>query len=44
MLKDYGRLREVKEGPDGYLYLLIQNLAGDNKTGGAILRLVPAKN
>jgi glucose/arabinose dehydrogenase len=43
LLKDYGRLREVKEGPDGYLYLLIQNLAGDNKTGGAILRLVPAE-
>lgn len=43
VIKDYGRLREVKQGPDGDLYLLVQNLAGDVKTGGAILRLVPAR-
>ncbi|MDB5734982.1 MAG: yliI 4 [Alphaproteobacteria bacterium] len=39
---DYGRVREAKTGPDGYLYALLQNQNGDPK-GGSIIRLVPAK-
>jgi len=41
LLQDYGRVREVKMGPDGNLYLLLQNMNGDPK-GGSIVRLVPA--
>ena len=42
MLKDHGRLREVKTGPDGYLYLLLQTQNGAD-TGGSIIRLVPSR-
>jgi hypothetical protein len=31
----------VLTGPDGYLYLLLQNMNGD-PVGGSIVRLVPA--
>lgn len=40
ILKDHGRLREVKTGPDGHLYLLLQTQYGA-ATGGSIIRLVP---
>ena len=36
-----GRIRDVLAGPDGNLYLLLQNMNGD-QTGGSIIRLVPA--
>jgi glucose/arabinose dehydrogenase len=39
---DYGRVRDVKTGPDGNLYALLQNQNGDPR-GGSIIRLVPAK-
>ena len=39
---DYGRVRDVKTGPDGYLYALLQNQNGD-LTGGSVIRLIPAK-
>ncbi|HEU0096456.1 MAG TPA: PQQ-dependent sugar dehydrogenase [Rhizomicrobium sp.] len=39
---DYGRVRDVLTGPDGLLYVLLQNRNGDPK-GGSIIRLVPAK-
>jgi len=41
IFQDYGRVRDVVEGPDGLLYLLLQNMNGDPK-GGSIVRLVPA--
>ncbi|MBC8036356.1 MAG: PQQ-dependent sugar dehydrogenase, partial [Rhizobiales bacterium] len=41
LLEGFGRLREVKTGPDGYLYLLVQTQKGD-KTGGSIIRLTPS--
>ncbi len=41
LLQDYGRVRDVKMGPDGNIYLLLQNMNGDPK-GGSIVRLVPA--
>jgi glucose/arabinose dehydrogenase len=42
LFQDYGRVRDVLTGPDGYLYVLLQNMNGDPK-GGSIIRLVPAK-
>ena len=39
---DYGRVRDVLTGPDGLLYVLLQNRNGDPK-GGSIIRLAPAK-
>jgi glucose/arabinose dehydrogenase len=42
VFRDHGRIREVITGPDGYLYLLLQNRNGD-PVGGSIARLVPAK-
>jgi glucose/arabinose dehydrogenase len=39
---DYGRVRDVLTGPDGLLYVLLQNRNGDPK-GGSIIRLVPTK-
>jgi len=42
LLQDYGRVRDVEMGPDGFIYLLLQNMNGDPK-GGSIVRLVPAK-
>jgi glucose/arabinose dehydrogenase len=41
LLQDYGRVRDVKMGPDGLIYVLFQNMNGDPK-GGSIVRLVPA--
>jgi len=41
VIQDYGRVRDVVQGPDGLLYLLLQNMNGDPK-GGSIVRLVPA--
>jgi len=41
IFQDYGRVRAVTQGPDGLLYLLLQNMNGDPK-GGSIIRLVPA--
>jgi glucose/arabinose dehydrogenase/mono/diheme cytochrome c family protein len=40
LLQGYGRVRDVVQGPDGLLYLLLQNMNGDPK-GGSIVRLVP---
>jgi aldose sugar dehydrogenase len=41
VIADSGRVRDVKMGPDGLLYVLLQNRNGDPK-GGSIIRLVPA--
>src|SRR4051812_31293977 len=41
VIADSGRVRDVKMGPDGLLYVLLQNMNGDTK-GGSIIRLVPA--
>jgi glucose/arabinose dehydrogenase/mono/diheme cytochrome c family protein len=41
VIADHGRVRDVKTGPDGLLYVLLQNMNGDPK-GGSIIRLVPA--
>ncbi len=41
LIADHGRVRDVKVGPDGFLYVLLQNMNGDAK-GGSIIRLVPA--
>jgi glucose/arabinose dehydrogenase len=42
VISDHGRVRDVLTGPDGYIYILLQNMNGD-PTGGSIVRLVPAK-
>jgi glucose/arabinose dehydrogenase len=42
VFQDHGRIREVITGPDGYLYLLLQNRNGD-PVGGSIVRLVPSR-
>jgi glucose/arabinose dehydrogenase len=42
VFQDYGRVRAVTTGPDGLVYVLLQNMNGDPK-GGSIIRLVPAK-
>jgi glucose/arabinose dehydrogenase len=44
LVKDYGRIREVAEGPDGYLYFSTSNRDGRGKPAeddDRILRLVP---
>jgi glucose/arabinose dehydrogenase len=41
LIQDYGRVRDVKMSPDGMIYILLQNMNGDEK-GGSIVRLVPA--
>ena len=38
LLSDIGRIRDVQQGPDGDLYLLIEHASG-----GKILRLSPAQ-
>jgi len=46
LLQNYGRIREVAEGPDGYLYFSTSNRDGRGKPAeddDRILRLVPAK-
>jgi glucose/arabinose dehydrogenase len=42
VIADSGRVRDVLTGPDGFLYVLLQNQNGD-PVGGSIIRLVPAK-
>lgn len=37
LLEDEGRVRDVKKGPDGFLYVMVENQ-------GEILRLLPAEN
>ncbi len=41
VIAGYGRIRDVLTGPDGYIYVLLQNMNGD-PVGGSIVRLVPA--
>jgi glucose/arabinose dehydrogenase len=46
LLQNYGRIREVAEGPDGYLYFSTSNRDGRGKPAeddDRILRLVPAQ-
>jgi glucose/arabinose dehydrogenase len=46
LLRDYGRIREVAEGPDGYLYFSTSNRDGRGKPAeddDRILRLVPVQ-
>jgi aldose sugar dehydrogenase len=46
LLQNYGRIREVAEGPDGYLYVSTSNRDGRGRPAeddDRILRLVPAK-
>jgi glucose/arabinose dehydrogenase len=46
VVKDYGRIREVAEGPDGYLYFSTSNRDGRGKPASdddRIMRLVPEK-
>ena len=46
LIKNYGRIREVAEGPDGYLYFSTSNRDGRGKPAeddDRILRLVPQK-
>jgi len=42
LFQGFGRVREVLQGPDGLLYVLLQNRNGD-PVGGSIVRLVPTK-
>jgi aldose sugar dehydrogenase len=42
VIADLGRVRDVLTGPDGFLYVLLQNRNGD-PVGGSIIRLVPVK-
>jgi glucose/arabinose dehydrogenase len=44
IVKDYGRIRDVAEGPDGYLYFSTSNRDGRGKPAeddDRILRLIP---
>ena len=44
LVKDYGRIRDVAEGPDGYLYFSTSNRDGRGKPAAdddRIMRLVP---
>jgi glucose/arabinose dehydrogenase/mono/diheme cytochrome c family protein len=41
VIAGFGRVRDVLTGPDGYIYVLLQNMNGD-PVGGSIVRLVPA--
>ena len=41
LFQNFGRVRDVKNAPDGSIYVLLQNMNGDPK-GGSIVRLVPA--
>ncbi len=46
LIKNYGRIRDVSEGPDGYLYFSTSNRDGRGKPAtddDRILRLVPEK-
>lgn len=47
LIKDYGRIRDVAEGPDGYLYFSTSNRDGRGKPASdddRIMRLVPVSN
>ena len=48
LFKEYGRVRDVKTGPDGLLYVLLQNPTGSGTglalsaaTSGMVIKLVP---
>jgi glucose/arabinose dehydrogenase len=44
VVKDYGRIRDVAEGPDGYIYFSTSNRDGRGKPtedDDRIMRLVP---
>ena len=44
VIKDYGRIRDVAEGPDGYVYFSTSNHDGRGKPASdddRIMRLVP---
>ena len=44
--KSYGRIREIEEGPDGYIYFSTSNRDGrgsPSKDDDRIMRLVPAR-
>jgi glucose/arabinose dehydrogenase len=46
LIKDYGRIRDVAEGPDGYLYFSTSNRDGRGKPTSdddRIVRLVPVR-
>jgi len=46
VVKDYGRIRDVAEGPDGYLYFSTSNRDGRGRPAeddDRILRLVPVQ-
>jgi glucose/arabinose dehydrogenase len=48
LFTQFGRVRDIVQGPDGYLYLLLQSATGVNglslaaSTPGMLIRLVPA--
>lgn len=37
------RIRDVQQGPDGYLYVATERASGGNASDGAVLRIEPAK-
>jgi glucose/arabinose dehydrogenase len=46
VVKEYGRIRDVAEGPDGYLYFSTSNRDGRGKPAeddDRIMRLVPVQ-
>ena len=43
ILKDIGRLRDIKVGPDGFIYLLVEIRSTTNPQASYIVRLVPTK-
>ena len=47
LAKDYGRIRDVAEGPDGFLYFSTSNRDGRGKASeddDRIMRLSPVKD
>jgi glucose/arabinose dehydrogenase len=43
VFKGFGRVRQVITGPDGYLYVLIQNSQSLANSPGMVIRLLPQK-
>jgi glucose/arabinose dehydrogenase len=43
VLTGFGRIRDVLVGPDGYLYVLLQNAQSLANSPGMVVRLVPTK-
>lgn len=41
MFKGFGRVRQVITGPDGYLYVPIQNSKSLANSPGMVIRLLP---